>query len=157
MASSITFTPVTMGPSVVEGTSAGKKRTPKTKAIKDDIVYGYGATASASQELQGATGNPTEISGPVTQSFPAETLEAAPTHAHPAAQEQTQEGQALGPPQPQQRAEVAPTEGFLPPEAPSAERKHEAKLDTLHASDRAYQQSTAGRESPEAAHGPEPA
>ncbi|KAL8973139.1 MAG: hypothetical protein Q9183_000159 [Haloplaca sp. 2 TL-2023] len=157
MASTVTFTPVTMGPSIVEGPSAGRKRTPKTKAIKDDTVSGYGATPTNLQMTQGALGQPNPMPVPWGQGSPREAAETAATHTHPAAQAETSERHELGPDRRTLYAQVSPSEANPPSESSGANKQPGAKADTPHITERAYSPLAARQDVPDPVHGPQTA
>ncbi|KAL8694096.1 MAG: hypothetical protein Q9218_001211 [Villophora microphyllina] len=142
MGSSITFTPVTMGPSAVEITSSGKKRTPKTKALKDDGNPGYGVRVSAPQQTPAGYVNDPE---PTLQ---APQAEAVSTRVQFTAQAPISEGQDLG-----RRAQVITTEGFTTDERPSSANRHEATEGMLQTRAAEDQQTPAEQVPPEAIHG----
>ncbi|KAI4260266.1 MAG: hypothetical protein LQ352_000388 [Teloschistes flavicans] len=153
MGSSITFTPVTMGPSAVEGTSSGKKRTPRTKAPKDDDGNpGYGLRTSAPQQVAVERVNPFITPETTTQATPPETV---PARVYPTAQEQTRERQDLGEARRQQeeRARAISTEGFTARERTSSAHEREATEGMVQTREGEDQQTLAEPGSPEAAHG----
>ena len=217
MGPSITFTPVTMGPSPMEGTSSGKKRTPKAKAQKDDmipqpkptasaaqqlhsetrdparigvlpgygptaspigqvyseardlapidvipryrpsaspiqqvlnetrdptrtdVISGYGPTASPTQQVLSETRDPTGIYVPPSQAPQTDTTEPTVVGVAPAAQDRTTGGNVTRS-QPQESAEVMPSEGYNGREEASVERRYEAEHDKPQASSTMHEQ-----------------
>ncbi|KAL8843142.1 MAG: hypothetical protein Q9170_000272 [Blastenia crenularia] len=77
MGPSITFTPVTMGPSGMAATSSGKKRTTKTQMQQSEAVPGYGPSASPIRQVYGEAKDPMGTQGPSMQAPPRETSEPA--------------------------------------------------------------------------------
>ena len=157
MASTLTFTPVTMGPSIVEGPSAGRKRTPKTKAIKDDTISGYGATPTNLQMTQGALGQPNPTPVLWAQSSPREAAETAAPHTHPPAQAETNERHEMGPDQRPLYAQVSSSEASPPSERSDANRQPGANVDTAHTNERAHSPLAARQDVPDPVHGPQTA
>ncbi|KAL8872672.1 MAG: hypothetical protein Q9174_001735 [Haloplaca sp. 1 TL-2023] len=157
MASTVTFTPVTMGPSIVEGPSAGRKRTPKTKAVKEDTISGYGATPTNPQMTQGALGQPNPTPAPWVQGSPREVAETAVAHSHPPAQTETRERHELGPDQRALYAQVTSSEANPSPERPDANKQPGANADTPHMNETAYSPLAARQDVPDPVHGPQTA
>ncbi|KAL9591134.1 MAG: hypothetical protein Q9203_000005 [Teloschistes exilis] len=153
MGSSITFTPVTMGPSAAEGTSSGKKRTPRTKAPKDDDGNpGYGLRISTPQQLAVERVNPVITPDATAQATLPETV---PARVYTTAQEQTSDRQDPGDVRRQQeeQAQAIPTESSAAQERRSSAHEHEATEGMIQTREGEDQQTPAGPGSPEATHG----
>lgn len=153
MGSSITFTPVTMGPSAAEGTSSGKKRTPRTKAPKDDDGNpGYGLRISTPQQVAVERVNPVITPDATAQ---ATLPEIVPARVYPTAQEQTSERQDLGDVRRQQeeQAQAILTEGSAAQEGISSAHEHEATEGMIQTREGDDQQTSAEPGSPEATRG----
>ncbi|KAL8722363.1 MAG: hypothetical protein Q9225_001153 [Loekoesia sp. 1 TL-2023] len=153
MGPSITFTPVSMGPSGMEGTSPGKKRTSKPKTQKDDIP-GYGPTVSPIEQVHGETGEPTQTHGLHLQTSQPETSEPTVVGVSPAVQGSTTEGQNVTESHQYQSTQVMPSEGLSSREEASTEHRPEAANDTLQASSTTPQRATAEHGSPNIMHSP---
>ncbi|KAL9029894.1 MAG: hypothetical protein Q9196_001918 [Gyalolechia fulgens] len=180
--SSITFTPVTMGPSGMEGISSGKKRATKAKPQKDEMVPGYGPAASPIQQILGETRDPIRGHSPTSQASQAVSSEPV-AGAGLAVQDQTMRAPTGAPMEgpveapvgaPMETPVAAPTEGFMgrpnviepyrqqnAPEMPvgltgyeesSRAQRHEAGNATLQASTTASQQATSEHGSPQVMH-----
>lgn len=159
--SSITFTPVTMGPSGIEGTPSSKKRPTKPKTQKDDMVPGHPPSASPIQQLLGESRDPIRAHSPPSQVSQAVASEPIVTGAGLAAQDQARDApkeeflegrNVIGPYQQQSAPEVP--EGPTSHEEPSTEQRHEAGNETVQAIT-AYQPATAEHDSSQVMHGPE--
>ncbi|KAL8705011.1 MAG: hypothetical protein Q9201_001856 [Fulgogasparrea decipioides] len=155
MASSITFTPVTMGPSAVEGASSGKKRTPKTKAVRDDTTSGLEVTDRPFQPVQGGSGSNIGTFDPVAQAAQSSSSEAIPASIHHSAEEQTRKPQSPGGTHQHQASAITQPEGSLAHREASSEHRNEAIDDTQQTSGRAHQHPAVGQVSPEPKHSTE--
>ncbi|KAL8941486.1 MAG: hypothetical protein Q9216_002214 [Gyalolechia sp. 2 TL-2023] len=166
--SSITFTPVTMGPSGMEGTSSSKKRVTKPKMPKEETVPGHGPAASPLQQILGETRDPIPVHSPSSQTSHAVASEPIVVGAGLAVQSQTTEGSVQGrlaapveernlrEPHQQQSAPEMPG-GLTGHGESSMEPRYETGNNTLQASTTTYQQATPELGSPQVMHSPKQA
>ncbi|KAL9602574.1 MAG: hypothetical protein Q9219_001718 [cf. Caloplaca sp. 3 TL-2023] len=150
---SITFTPVTMGPSGTEAGSLGKKRAPKPKTQKDDIAPSYGPTPSPFQPIHGESGDPARFHGPLLPGSRTESSEPSLKGLGPAVQAQTTEGQSHPEPYKHESEQARPQSSPNREEA-STEQQYEAGREVPQASNTVPQQTTAENGSPAVAHSP---
>lgn len=153
--SSITFTPVTMGPSGAEGSALGNKRTPKAKAYKDDPVVGYGAAASPVNPFHNEMRIANQAQGSVFQASQPGMSEAVLPGVIPTAQNRTMEERDVSESYQQQGAQPNRPETFHGHDGSQSEHRHEAGDDALRTSSTAHQQPTTGHDSPNVRHSPE--
>lgn len=154
MAPSITFTPVTMGPSGWEASASGKKRTAKAKAHQDVSVAGYGTSASPIQQFRNEAAAPGHTPGAPFQAPESAVSEPVLPAASSAGQDQTMEELETRESYQHRDIQMNPQEGFLNREGPSPEL-HGVGNDTLQTGSTPHQQHTAEHSSPKAMLSPE--
>ncbi|KAL8739331.1 MAG: hypothetical protein Q9181_000062 [Wetmoreana brouardii] len=155
MGSSITFTPVTMGPSGAEGASSGKKRGPKTKAVRDDTSSGLEIIDRPFQPVQGGSESNIGTFDPVAQAPQSSSSEAVLASIHHPAHDQTRKAQNPGETRQYQPPAMTQPEGSLTHREATSEHRDEAIDDTQQTSGRAHQHSAAGQVSPKPTHSTE--
>lgn len=153
-APSITFTPVTMGPSGSEASASGKKRAVKAKAPQDVSMAGYGASASPIQQFRNEAAGSVHTPGAPFQAPRSVMSEPVLAGASSAGQDQTMERRETTESYQHRDIQMNPQEGFLSREGPSPEM-HGVGNDTLQTGSTPHQQHTAEHGSPKAMLSPE--
>ncbi|KAL8981880.1 MAG: hypothetical protein Q9177_005440 [Variospora cf. flavescens] len=154
---SITFTPVTMGPSGAEGSSSGKKRAARIKPQQDDPFSGHGVVGSSAPQAHGHAEvenhqqeqapsfqtAPPGTSGPSVASVAITAEDPPPTPIY-----------APGPYRAEDGFETSPLEAVPSREAADVVRDYGTGNDTLSISSTVHQQPTAEHEPPNVMHSP---
>ncbi|KAL8909609.1 MAG: hypothetical protein Q9207_000107 [Kuettlingeria erythrocarpa] len=154
-APSITFTPVSMGPSGAESSASGKKRAAKAKAAQDVSLPEYGTLDPPIQQFRNEAAGPghtTDAPSQVPQSVGSESVSLGIASA---SQDQTLEGREATETYQPRDTPLDPHEGFLNREAPSSEYRRGVGGDILHTGGTPRQQHAAEPDSPKAMLSPE--